>query len=165
MICLFCESEMLPYHHMESINSTAYHCFKCCNNNYIFSYIQSRLNNNITSSIALNNYINLLNNNKHLQLSKITPLNIDYLQKITEKHYADGRAFNINDTVYVTTKIYTIFEPEPTNIIIQEKISIEYEYFSDRKIITVKSNFIEKIKSAKDPEDAVNIINTLVLFN
>jgi hypothetical protein len=128
-------------------------CLNCFNNNYIASYGDRQ-----TGVIRTYPYVNL---------TKITKITSNF-KTVKELDYLDRNAFLINNDTYVATDVYTINDDEErTSIWITKDIPIDYNhdlYITYQKYDT-DIDFIDVIKSSKSPEDAINTINILLLFN
>jgi hypothetical protein len=96
-----------------------------------------------------NNHDNYINQYKTIKLNKIQ-------HNINSKQPALAY-FNINNIDYIATEIYSLFEANPTRLIIDSISSY------DEKDIGI--NFINIIKNCKNPQEAVDHINTLALFS
>lgn len=157
--CIFCKHEIKPSDHYDYIVTILFPCFNCITNNSMFSFIKDRfiLNNDV--------YHNGYDSICSFQLSKLTKINNPTNLQVEYFDYANCRAFNINSTIYVTTDIYTVYINTPKEIIVDSNIPVQYDHGFYTNQFNTNIDFIQQIKACKNPEDAVNTINTLLLFN
>jgi hypothetical protein len=154
MQCILCDNTKLKHFHNKNESGTSYIktavCFNCYHNNYLISYTIEKSKDKFAD----------------LNIMKLTK-NTNSNKKVKDLNYLCRNAFRINKNIYVATDIYSFYNCEPKSIYIVKNLPVDVDksssymqYHYDIDII-----FLKQIKSCKNPEDAVDTINTLLTFN
>lgn len=98
-----------------------------------------------------------------MKLTKIQ----NHTMEVSRFYHAICRSFSINNNLYIANNIYATSEKTPKSLLVSKNIPIDLKPTSKfiRNEYNINVDFIDLIKSSKNPEDAVNTINTLLLFN
>jgi hypothetical protein len=124
-----------------SHKNTVLVCDNCITNNWIFSCVKNTVN-----------YVNY----GLFKLKAIGGINKICASRIT---------FSIKKATYMATDTYVIHGIPPHIISIENYLSIDDDLPSNENQYNLHIDILETIKSCKNPEEAINTINTLLIFN